>query len=361
MFENQLIKHTFIALLIIVGSAGVGQIMKFLLNTVFKKLFEATKTTLDDRILDVIRSRITLLSMMTGVYIGIREVRKGLVPEDVTYHQILDYLLIVLFLLLVFVLTRLVSRVIETTVEWYMDEVSSKTQSNITPTVAPMTTKIINIVLLLIACMIVLDHFGINIGSLLVSLGVGSLAVALAAQETVANMIAGFVILVDQPFRIGDHIKLPSGDEGDVYQIGLRSTRIVNVDNNLVVIPNSELVKNRITNYALPYADIRIVVEINVAYGTDIEKAKNILLRLVSQIPGVLSRPAPEVFLFNFGESAIQLRLVGQTSEFGKKFAIETKLRELIYAAFRAEHIEIPFPQRTLHIDNHASEITQKK
>jgi MscS family membrane protein len=361
MLENQIIKHMLVGILIILGSALVGQIIKFLLNSVFKRLFEATKTTLDDRMLEVVRSKVMSLSIITGMYIGIREVRKSLLAEDLTYHQVLDDLSIVLFVLLVFVLTRLVGRLLATTIEWYMDEVSSKTHSNITATVAPMTGKIINIGLFLIAAMIVLDHFGINIGSFLVSLGVGSLAVALAAQETVANMIAGFIILVDQPFRVGDHIKLPSGDEGDVYQIGIRSTRILNPENSLIIIPNGDLVKNRITNYAYPQTVVRILVEVNVAYGTDIDYARSILSRLASQHPHILPQPKPEVFLISFGESAIQLRLVGQTSEFAKKFGIETGLREQIYSAFRAEGIHIPYPQRVLHMEQHGPEAAQKK
>ncbi len=361
MFDTQIIKHSAIAILIVIGFGIIGQAVKALLSTVFKKLFESTKTTLDDRLLKVIRTRVTTVSIIIGLHIAVREVRKALSVEDVAYHQILDYLSIAFFLVLVFVLTRLISRLIEEMVEWYMDEVSAITQSNITATVAPMTTKIINIILFLIACIIVLDHFGINIGSLLVSLGVGSLAVALAAQETVANMIAGFVILVDQPFRVGDHIKLPSGDEGDVYQIGLRSTRILNVDNNLVIIPNGELVKSRITNFAFPEKAVRIVVEVNIAYGSDIDKAKKILLQLASRHADILSYPPPEVFLFNFGDSALQLRLVGQTANFMKKFHIETNLREEIYATFRAEQIEIPYPQRVIQVNTHAAEITQKK
>ena len=96
---------------------------------------------------------------------------------------------------------------------------------NLRRAIGPLTTKTVNFALTFVAIIIVLDHFGINIGSLLVSLGVGSLAVALAAQETIANMIAGFVILVDRPFRIGDRIEVGQGVVGDILAIGLRSTR----------------------------------------------------------------------------------------------------------------------------------------
>ena len=362
MLDNQTIKHTLIAFLIIIASGFFGQVIKLLLNKVFARIFAATKTTLDDRILDVIRSKVTTLSFIAGFYVGIREVRKGLVVEDLTYHQILDYLSIALFFVLVFVLTRLVSKLITTTLEWYMDEVSQKTQSNITPTIVPMTTKIINIVLFMFAGIIVLDHYGVNIGSFLISLGVGSLAVALAAQETVANMIAGFVILIDQPFRVGDRVKLPSGEEGNVYEIGLRSTRILNFDKNLLIVPNSELVKNRITNFSVPSSNTRVVVEVGVAYGTDVEKTRSLLLRLAEQHPDILKFPAPQVFLINVADSSLQLRLIAHISDVAQKFEIETTLREQIYKTFTAEGIPIPFPHHVVHISNaDAAQVAQKK
>jgi len=352
MFDSHIIKAIIIAVIIIIASALTGEMLKYLVNTIFKRLFAYTKTTLDDRILAVVRSKVVTLSVIAGFFIGIKVVRQSLSAEDILYQNVLDYLSVALYIILAIVVTRLVSRIIESMFEWYMDEVSAKTQSNITATVAPLTKKIIDILLFLIAGMIVLDHFGINIGSLLVSLGVGSLAVALAAQETVANMIAGFVILIDQPFRVGDRIKLPSGEEGDVYKIGLRSTRILNFDNNLVVIPNSELVKNRLINYSFPGNDVRILVEVRVAYGTDIEKARSILLKLAENHSDILKAPEPSVFFMDFGESGIQLRLSARAPHFDKKFDIETALREQVYQAFTASQIEIPLPQRVISSPN---------
>jgi len=352
MFDNQMVQPIISAVIIIAASAFIGKLLKYLLNTIFKRLFAYTKTTLDDRILDVVRGRVVTLSVIAGFFIGIRVIRQHVTVEEITYHQILDYLSIALYIILVFVITRLISRIIESMFEWYMDEVSEKTQSNITATVAPLTKKIIDVILFMIAGMIVLDHFGINIGSLIVSLGVGSLAVALAAQETVANMIAGFVILVDQPFRVGDRIKLPSGEEGDVYKIGLRSTHILNFDNNLVVVPNSELVKNRLVNYSFPGNETRVLVEVRVAYGTDMENARKVLLTLAGNHPDILKNPEPRIFFMDFGESGIQLRLSARTSHFDKKFDIETTLREQIYKSFAEAQIVIPLPQRVISSTN---------
>ena len=342
MMEDPIYKHAFFAILYIVGSAVAGRMLKSLIEIVFRKLDQEGGTTLNNRILEVIQSKIALLVLVAGFSMGIREVRRGLTADNLIPHQILDYCSLVLFIVLVIILAKLVSRLIKATLEWYTEEISVKNRSDISPAILPFTNKLTNILIIFIVVMILLDHLGVNIGGLFVSLGVGSLAIALAAQETIANMIAWFVILVDQPIRIGDRIRLPSGDEGEVYQIGLRSTRILNPDNNLVIVPNGELVKNRILNLSNPDFRTRIVLDVNVAYGTSVEKARSILLNLVDARAAIQKDPPPQVFLTNLGDVAMQLRLVAHTPDFTKKFEIETGLREEMVAAFREAGIEIP-------------------
>lgn len=352
MFENILLKHLLIALAIVVGSWIIGKVIKFLLNIFGKKILTKTKTTLDDRIIDVLRRNATLICVIIGVYIGIEQISKISKPDDFTLHQILYYIQIATFIIIVLVIARLVSRLIEATFEWYMDEVSRKTQSNITATIAPLTNKIISIVIFLAGLMIILEHFGVSIGSLLVSLGVGSLAIALAAQDTLANMIAGFVIMVDRPYRVGDRIQLPSGETGDVTQIGLRSTHILNFDNNHVVVPNAEMIKSRLINYSYPHQAIRAFVDVGVKYGTDIAKVRKILLGLANNHTDVMKDPAPEVFMIDFGQSAVILRLNMRTDDFKKKWPVETTIREQIYKAFADAGITIPLPQQVVHLVN---------
>ena len=349
-FGNDILFHTFVGLLIVLSSAILGKIVKYFLGKVVQKLFARTPTELDDRIARVLQSRIIAISISIGLFFAIQEVRVALTPEDVTILKILDYLGAILFVVVVVILMRLVIRLIDEWFRWYLERISEQTASNLATTVGPLASKVTNIIVLLVATVVILDHFGINIGSLLVSLGVGSLAVALAAQDTLSNMIAGFVIMIDRPFRIGDRVLLPSGEMGDVHEIGLRSTRILNFDNNLVIIPNAELVKNRIINYSYPINTVRILINVGVAYATDIEKAKYIMSDIAKNHPGILSDPIPGVYLVNFGESSVELWLVARTDDYRKKFSIETSLREKILKTFGEEGIEIPFPQRVIHM-----------
>ena len=344
MLEPFTVKHLIIAFLLIVLSLLIGKAVQ----SFIKKLISYSRGSLHIRILGVVQSNVILLSLIVGLYLAFKEIRSSITQFDATYVQMLNDIEVGIYLLLVLFGTIVASRIIKTAIEWYTEEVSTKTDSDIKSTITPLLMRVINILLILIASIIILDHFGVNIGSLLVSLGVGSLAVALAAQETIANMIAGFVILVDQPFRVGNRIKLISGEEGDIVQIGLRSTRIVDYDNNLIVIPNSELVKNRIINFSYPDHASRIFVEVTVAFGSDIDRTKEMMLSLAAGHHEVLKDPAPTVFLMNISESGPLLRLSARTVDYRKRFLIETSLREEFYNAFNKTGIRFGIPKRVI-------------
>lgn len=352
MFENKILNHITFGFIIIIASWIIGKIIKFLLNVFGKKILTKTKTTLDDRIINVLRKNVTLISFLVGMYIAFSEFKKAVAPDATTLKQIFEYINIAFYIIIVLAVARLVSRLIEATFGWYMDEASRKTQSNITATIAPLTNKIVSIGIFLTAAIIILDHFGVSIGSLLVSLGVASLAIALAAQDTLANMIAGFVIMIDRPYRVGDRIQIPSGEVGDVAEIGLRSTRVLNFDNNYLVVPNAEMIKSKIVNFSYPQESIRAFVDVGVEYGTDIDKAKQTLLGLANHHSDVLKDPIPEVFLIEFAQSSVMLRLNMRTDDFKKKWAVETSLREQIYKAFAKSNIIIPLPQRVVRLMN---------
>jgi MscS family membrane protein len=354
IFEDTAVIHVLIAIGIIAGAGVIGKLLKGFLHTSVMKFIVRTKTTLDDRIFEAISKNVFALCLIGGAYFGIEEVRGALEIQRHLEHRILDYLTIGVYVVLIFALTRLVSQLIKATAEWYVEEESIEKHKDISSTV-PILSKIVNIILLTIAILIVLDHVGVNVGSLLVSLGVGSLAVALAAQETISNLIAWFVIVMDQPVRVGDQVKLSSGEEGSIYQIGLRATRILNFDNNIVVVPNGELVKSRIINYGMPATITRVLVELTVAYGTDIDEARNIMISIAAKNPNILPDPAPQVYVMNFSDSGVMLRMAARANV-PSKFDGETSIREEIYKQFQKDGIKFAVPQRVNRIIKESDE-----
>jgi small-conductance mechanosensitive channel len=138
---------------------------------------------------------------------------------------------------------------------WYRQNVASRTKTRLDEQFIPLFAKLTNVILWVIALIILLSHFGININALVATLGVGSLAVALAAQDTIANLIAGFLIMVDRPFRVGDRIKLPTGQMVEVLEIGTRRSKFLSEDKAIVIVPNLDLSKKTIVNYTYTQED----------------------------------------------------------------------------------------------------------
>ena len=327
----------------------VGWIIQFLLKTIGRKITARTSNDLDDKILAIIVDRIIWLATVFGAYLASQQAANAVSPMNKIALQFLEYSEGIIFVFFILVFTLILIRITDTSIKHAIDMHAARTSTRFNEALLPLINRVVNIIISLIAIIVILDHFGQNVSSLVVSLGVGSLAIALAAQETIANMIGGFVIMLDRPFRVGDRIQLPSGEIGDVYEIGIRSTKILDFDNNLVISPNSDLIKSKIINYSYPAEVVRLTVDVGVAYGTDIERARVIMVGLARSHPNVLKIPPPEVFLIDFADSSVNLKLVARTNDFRNKFGAETTIREQIYVAFNREGIEIPFPQRVLH------------
>jgi small-conductance mechanosensitive channel len=207
----------------------------------------------------------------------------------------------------------------------------------------------------LIGALITLDSLSISITPLLTTLGIGGLAVALAFKDTLANFFAGLYILADRPIRAGDYIKLEGGPEGYVEGVGWRSTRIRTLPNNIVILPNTKVSESIITNYFLPERRMSLLLNISVSYQSDSRGVEKILVeeatRAATEIQGMLADPSPFVrFIPGFNESSLDFTLICQVREFVDQYLVQHELRHRILERFRREGIEIPFPQRTVHL-----------
>lgn len=196
---------------------------------------------------------------------------------------------------------------------------------------------------------------GLEITPILATLGVGGLAVALALQDTLSNLFAGFYVAVARQIRLGDYIKLNTNEEGYVTDIGWRSTTIRGLNNNMVIIPNAKLAQAIVTNYNLPEKRMSANVQVGVGYDADPDHVERVLLEIglegVREIPGMLADPPPAVtFDPGFGDSALGFTLGFQVAEFASQFGVRHQLRKRILRRFREEGIEIPFPTRTVYM-----------
>jgi len=215
----------------------------------------------------------------------------------------------------------------------------------------------------LLGVIIVLENLGVSLTAVWTTLGVGSVAVALALQETLSNFFAGLYLLADRPVNLGDYIKLDSGQEGFVVRIGWRSTSLRTLPNNIVMIPNSTLAKAVITNYSLPEPRMSYVLPVSVAYGSDPGKVEKILVEVAREaardgVEGLLSEPSPFArFIPGFGDSSLDFSLIVQVRQFTDQYLAQSELRKRIVKRFQEEGIGIPFPTRTIVLDKSSQEL----
>jgi small-conductance mechanosensitive channel len=192
------------------------------------------------------------------------------------------------------------------------------------------------------AVIAVLHRFDVNVASLVVSLGVGSLAIGLAAQDTLANMFAGFTLMLDRPFRAGDRIQLASGEVGDVEAIGMRATLIKTAEETILVVPNSLLVKERLVNLSRPTRHLTVRVEVGVAYGSDLERVKQVLRDAALTSPHVDRDRPPVVQLARFGDFAVHFVVVFWARDYLHQGPARSDVAEAVYRGLAAAGIEIP-------------------
>ena len=227
----------------------------------------------------------------------------------------------------------------------------SKQAANTTRTLTLMITRL---ALLSVTLLIMLDTLGVSITPLLASLGVGSVAVALALQDTLSNFFSGIYLLVDRPIRLGDYIALDKDTKGFVRKIGLRSTRVELGSNATMVLPNSKLSSSQITNYDLHGRNTVITVDASVSYESDLQKVETVTLEVATQIQQTSSAGSadfkPAMRFQSFADSAISLFVVLQAKHVTESSILTHDFIKALHQRFRQEGIDIPFPQRVLHV-----------
>ena len=194
------------------------------------------------------------------------------------------------------------------------------------------------------------DYLGLSLTAVFASAGIVGLGIALAARETLANFFGGISIFMDRPFKSGDYIVLDSGERGKVVDVGLRSTRILTRDDIQISIPNSLITNTKIINESAPQPRFRVRIKVGVAYGTNVDQAESILLSIAQNNNLVAPVPEPRVRFRNFGESSLDLELLCWAHRPEYRGQLIHNLNHQIYKAFDAADIQIPFPQRDIHL-----------
>ncbi|MBI4847410.1 MAG: mechanosensitive ion channel family protein [Nitrospirae bacterium] len=302
---------------------------------------EKTETKVDDLIIRAFKTPSIFWCIAIGLYIG---VAISDLPEKYTFYFSKTIHIIIIFSITI-AAANLAGRIFKNYIQ----------SSDLPIPTTGLAYGILKGTILVIGLLIILSVLGISITPIITALGVGGLAVALALQDTLANLFSGIHILMEKSIRVGDFIRLETGQEGYVEDITWRTTRIKMRPNNMVVIPNSKLAQSVVTNYYLPEKKMALSIIVSVSYSSDIELVERILTeeakKSIGEVGGLLGDPEPVVrFIPGFGESTLNFTLICYVQEVGDQPDVEHELRKRIFRRFKHEGIEIPFPQRTVHI-----------
>ena len=332
-----------LALAIVAASLLLGRLLLLIVDRVLKPMSRRTGNRIDNALLEALSIPLFWLVVILGVQIALGQL--GFLPED--WREYRDHLLFVLYVLLVYLTVR---RLVDHLMRWYGQHMAEGTDAHAAQAIIPFVRRISLIVLAAIALIVVLSHFGVNVTALVTTLGIGSLAIALAAQATLADTIAGFAIIADRPFSVGDRIEILELDTwGDVLDIGLRSTRIRTRDNRMVVVPNSVIGKSLVVNHSVPSTVYRVETHVGVAYGSDINQVRQVMLEAVRAQDWVMQDERIEALFIQYGDSGLIFRVRCWIEDYVETRRIMDKLNSCLYKALNEAGIEMPFPVRTLY------------
>lgn len=215
-------------------------------------------------------------------------------------------------------------------------------------------TNLTRFLILLIGALIILQFLGISITPILTALGVGGLAVALALQNTFANLFSGLQILASGMLRPGQYIRLETGEEGYITDIGWRSTTIRSLPNNIIIIPNSNMASAIVTNYHIPDKELAVLVNVSVSYASDLEKVEKITIETAGQtmkeVTGGVPAFNPFIRYNEFGDSGVHLTVILRASEYVDQYNIKHEFIKRLHRRYQEEGIEIPYPARSVYI-----------
>ncbi len=257
--------------------------------------------------------------------------------------------------ILFFMLAFPVKSLVHFTIRYVKEKVVLNTETKVDDIVFDLLDRFSGVAILILAAVLALDIMGINVMPFIAGAGVAGIAIGFAAKDTLSNLIAGVLLIIDRPFEIGDRIEVwsaPKGSAtwGDVIDIGIRATKIKTTDNIIIIIPNNEIMKRDIVNYTANSGRIRVRVNIGVAYDTDIDKARRAIIEVAKSAEWILTDPCPKVVVRNFGESSIDLQLRVWIKDARKRMDTISYVTDRVKAAFDGAGIEIPYPKRDITI-----------
>lgn len=326
---------------------GLGIVAWFLLRGVLRWLGHRagrTRGTFDDAVVDGLRIIVPGTAAVSGVWVA----AATLPLEPGVDNQVNRALLAAMVLLSTVTAAQMAADLVRSV---------ALARSGVAGS-ATIFVNIVRVTVLSVGLLVLLQTEGISVTPLLTALGVGGLAVALALQDTLANLFAGVHILASKKVQPGDYIQLDSGEQGYVEDINWRNTVVRQLPNNLVIVPNAQLAGAIVTNYYRPEQQMSVLVEVGVSYDSDLSQVERVTCEVAQEVMTAVTGGVPDhdpfIRYHTFGESSIDFSVILRAQEFTDQYLIKHEFIKRLHRRYRDEGIEIPFPIRTVLLPDHA-------
>jgi MscS family membrane protein len=348
-FYNQIFPHSGTSLnpaihipIILVSAAIAWWIFNAVIGKLKKKYHDRPFFEKNEQIFVLIK-RAGHYSILILVGIGLLNLYKAPIVERI------------FFAFMIILLSAIANSIVSMLIPYIEQHIADKTDTHIDDVILDLSKKFSGVIIYATGIILALDVLGLNIMPFVAGAGVAGIAIGFAAKDTLSNLIAGILLIIDRPFEVGDRIEIwtapkDSATWGDIIEIGLRATKIRTTDNIVIVIPNNEIMKRDIINYTTISKEIRVRIPIGIAYDADIKKAKELIKKIALELDWVMPEPAPKVVVRNFGASSVDLQARIWISRPRRRMDTISYVTDRVKEVFQEEGIEIPYPKRDIYI-----------
>ena len=335
-----ILENWFIAIGILVGSFVFVKIIYWVFSNIFQKITSKTKNSLDDTLLRTLQKPITFLVIVSAYFYSVKFLHFSLNTESI--------LLNIAYIFIALGITSIISRIIDAVISEVILPISEKSETSFDNHLIPVIQKAVRAIIWSLGVVIGLDNIGFDITAMIAGLGIGGLALALAAQDSVKNIFAGIMIFLDKPFKIKDRIKI-DGHDGVVEEVGLRSTRIRTLEGRIVTIPNCTFTDNSVINVTSQPA-LKVKINLGLTYDTnedDMQKAIDILQDIVKNQDAITDDYAAG---FNgFGDFSLNILFMYYVRPESHWLNTQTLVNKEVLKRFNEEGLEFAFPTQTIY------------
>ena len=331
----------FIAIALIIISILLAKFIYFIMEKILKKITSKTESKLDDILLDLLKEPLVFAFIILGIWYALQTLHFN--------QSTSDFISTVYYILIIFDIAWFIVRIFDAMIERYIVPFTKQTETKLDDQLLPILRKGIKASIWILAMLVALNNAGYDVGAILASLGIGGLAFALAAKDTVANLFGSLTIFLDEPFQIGDRIIIDNYD-GYVEDVGLRSTRLRLLNGRILTMSNSSMTNSPIENISSePSKKISLVL--GLTYDTteeDMQKAMDILQDILTH--DELVEDHVTTAFISFSDFSLDIKLIYYIKKGNSFYVTQSKINMQILKRFREENLEFAFPTQTLNI-----------